>query len=88
LFGQRSCSKHKPYRHWLPAGYHQGNDPLPNPPVTRSVLEFRKKGMSDTQMLMAAVDWANKVPPSNKGELTPRQTLPACLGLLQGKGAT
>ena len=44
----------------MPAGYKQGNEPLPNPPVTRSVLKFKRPGMSDTQMFQAALAWAHK----------------------------
>ncbi|EFN50959.1 hypothetical protein CHLNCDRAFT_141582 [Chlorella variabilis] len=46
------------------AGYHQGNDPLPDPPVTKSVLDFKRRGMSDTAMLQAALSWANKQRPA------------------------
>lgn len=41
------------------AGYKQGAEHIPTPPVTRSVLDFRQPGASDTQMLVAALDWAN-----------------------------
>ncbi|KAL4434670.1 hypothetical protein ABPG77_002793 [Micractinium sp. CCAP 211/92] len=44
------------------AGYRQGNEPLPEPPVTRNVTDFRKSGMSDTEMLQAALAWAHKQP--------------------------
>lgn len=44
------------------AGYRQGNAPLPNPPVTRSVMDFKQPGMSDTDVLQAAVGWANSQP--------------------------
>lgn len=45
-----------------PTGYKQGNEPLPVPPVTRSVLTFRKAGMSDTKMFKAALAWAHSRP--------------------------
>lgn len=67
-------SRRRP-RHWLvanhagahphvcpPAGYKQGNEPLPQPPVTRSVLEFYDDGMNDTAAIKAALDWANTQP--------------------------
>ncbi|KAL4448197.1 hypothetical protein ABPG75_005416 [Micractinium tetrahymenae] len=44
------------------AGYHQGNDPLPSPPVTKSVLDF-KQGSTDTEMLVKALDWAHQQSP-------------------------
>lgn len=44
------------------AGYKQGNEPLPSPPVTVSYKQFQKAGMSDTAALLAAVDWAHKQP--------------------------
>lgn len=44
------------------AGYSQGNELLPEPPVTRNVTEFRKPGMSDTEMLQAALSWAHEQP--------------------------
>ncbi|PRW57063.1 band 7 [Chlorella sorokiniana] len=44
------------------AGYKQGNEPLPSPPVTVSYKQFQQAGMSDTQALLAAVDWAHKQP--------------------------
>ena len=44
------------------AGYRQGSVPLPEPPTTRSVEEFRKKGMGDTAMLQAALKWAHAQP--------------------------
>jgi activating signal cointegrator complex subunit 1 len=44
----------------LCAGFKQGSEPLPTPPVTKSVEDFRKGGMSDTDMLEAALAWAHK----------------------------
>ncbi|PSC76256.1 glycosyltransferase family 77 isoform A [Micractinium conductrix] len=44
------------------AGYMQGNSPLPTPPVTRSVLDFRKPRASDTDMFLAALAWAHRQP--------------------------
>ena len=46
-----------------PAGYMQGAEPLPAPLVTRSVLDWRAAG-GDTEMLLAAVAWANAQPES------------------------
>lgn len=51
------------------AGYKQGNEPLPGPAVTRSVLDFRQPGMNDTAMFAAAFDWANSQPPQEEGHL-------------------
>lgn len=47
---------------FLPAGYRQGAVPLPTPPATRSVTDFRKPGGSDTQMLQDALAWAHAQP--------------------------
>lgn len=44
------------------AGYKQGNEALPSPPVTVDYKQFQQPGMSDTQALLAAVDWAHKQP--------------------------
>ena len=44
------------------AGYKQGNEPLPSPPVTVSYKQFQTPGMSDTAALLAAVAWAHKQP--------------------------
>lgn len=52
------------------AGYKQGNEPLPLPPVTRSVLMFRKPGMSDTGMLQAALAWAHLQPVTDRERCT------------------
>lgn len=48
--------------HLRGAGYRQGAAPLPSPPVTRSVLDFSGRGMSDTAVIRAALDWANSQP--------------------------
>lgn len=42
------------------AGYKYGTEALPEPPVTRSVLKFKRAGMTDTQAIKHALDWANK----------------------------
>jgi len=44
------------------AGYKQGNEPLPSPPVTASYKQFQQPGMSDTDALLAAVAWAHQQP--------------------------
>ena len=44
------------------AGYRQGIVPLPAPPATRSVTDFRKPGGSDTQMFQDALAWAHAQP--------------------------
>ena len=44
------------------AGYRQASVPLPEPPATVSVEDFREKGMSDTKMLQAALKWAHEQP--------------------------
>lgn len=44
------------------AGYKQGNEPLPSPPVTVSYKQFQQPGMSDSDALLAAVAWAHKQP--------------------------
>lgn len=49
------------------AGYHQGNDPLPSPPVTKSVLDFKPGSRDDTEMLVKAVEWAHKQSPPKGG---------------------
>ena len=49
-----------PARH--SAGYKQGNEPLPSPPITRSIMEFDDGSMNDTAILKAALDWANSQP--------------------------
>ena len=36
--------------------------PLPEPPATVSVEDVREKGMSDTEMLQAALKWAHEQP--------------------------
>ncbi|KAL4437058.1 hypothetical protein ABPG75_004197 [Micractinium tetrahymenae] len=51
------------------AGYKQGNEPLPSPLVTRSILDFRQPGMNDTAMFAAAFDWANSQPLQEEGYL-------------------
>ena len=50
-----------------PAGYKQGNEPLPSPPITRSIMEFDDGSMNDTAVIKAALDWANSQP-LTKGE--------------------
>lgn len=49
------------------AGYRQGNVPLPTPPATRSVADFRRPGGSDTQMLQDALAWAHAQPVDPNG---------------------
>lgn len=51
----------------LPAGYRQGGVPLPTPPATRSVLDFRRAGGTDTQMLQDALAWAHAQPVDPNG---------------------
>ncbi|EFN59950.1 hypothetical protein CHLNCDRAFT_133034 [Chlorella variabilis] len=48
------------------AGYKYGTEALPEPPVTRSVLKFKRAGMTDTQAIKHALDWANKQRLTNK----------------------
>ncbi len=41
--------------------------PLPTPPATRSVLDFRRAGGTDTQMLQDALAWAHAQPVDPNG---------------------
>ena len=65
---------------WSYAGYKQGNEPLPTPPVTINYKTFQKAGMSDTQALLAALAWAQKLPYD-------RECCVACLWGVYGLGA-
>jgi len=57
------CPHHRPPTDYLSAGYKQGNAPLPDTStVTRNVTDFRRPGMSDTDMLLAALKWAHRQP--------------------------
>ena len=58
---QRGCAPPQATRP-LCAGYHQGDDPLPTPPVTKWVTDFAAEGRNNSDMLIAAVDWANAQP--------------------------
>ena len=49
-----------------PAGYHQGNNAPPTPPVTVWLSTFQSAGKSDTQALLDALDWAHKQPSSGE----------------------
>ncbi|KAI3429363.1 hypothetical protein D9Q98_005458 [Chlorella vulgaris] len=79
------------------AGYKQGNEPLPVPPVTRSVLTFRKAGMSDTKMFKAALAWAHSQPvtdefivlfvPAGRYTLTERLWIKRSRLVLRGAGS-
>ena len=64
------------------AGYHQGNAPLPQPPVTRPLSDFQR-GKSDTEALQAALDWAHRQP--NNGGALPRR-VGRTTALLGGSG--
>ena len=44
------------------AGYHQGDDPLPSPPVTKWLKSFQKQGRTDQQAFEAMLDWAHAQP--------------------------
>lgn len=69
---------------WRPAGYRQGAAPVPSPPATRSVLEFRLAGMDDTAMLQAALAWANSQP-LTEGQCGQGETMrPSLLAAIRG----
>ena len=44
------------------AGYRHSEVPRPLPEVTRTLEEFRKEGMNDTEALLAMVAWGNEQP--------------------------
>ena len=64
----------------LNAGYRQGSAPLPDPPVTRTVVSFKKAGMSDTAALQAALAWAHKQPVTDGEGAMPPVSPPAAAG--------
>lgn len=62
------------------AGYKQGNEALPSPPVTVNYKQFQQPGMSDTQALLAAVDWAHKQPYNSERRGGGEQRSKDCFG--------
>ncbi|PRW33624.1 band 7 [Chlorella sorokiniana] len=46
------------------AGYRFGDAELPSPPATKRLADFQGPGVSDSEALQAAVDWANAQPES------------------------
>ncbi|PSC70261.1 band 7 [Micractinium conductrix] len=53
-----------PFMDFSYAGYRNGDVPLPSPPVSRTLDQFRQPGLNDSAALAAMVAWGNAQPAS------------------------